>query len=82
MTTKESQSRDSRTIECIQSMFRVDCRLCKYVSMLQVSIEGAVIVLRGQLPSGDLKAELLPAIRRAGFLGQVIDCVEVESQAA
>lgn len=82
MTANESQSRDLRTIECIQTMFQVNRCLCDYVSMVQVTIEGAVIVLRGRLPSGDLKAELLPAIRRAGFLGQVLDCVEVESQAA
>lgn len=82
MTTKECRSRDSRTVECIQSMFRVHRRLRQYASALQISIEDAALVLRGKLPSGDLKAELLPAIRQAGFLGRVCDCVEVEAQAA
>jgi hypothetical protein len=82
MTTKESRSRDSRTVQCIESMFRVHQRLRQYASTLQISIEDAAIVLRGKLPSGDLKADLLPAIRQAGFLGQVCDRVEVEAQAA
>ncbi len=82
MTTKESQSRDSRTIQCIQSVLRAHSRLRQYTSSVQMTFENATIVLRGQLPSGDLKAELLPAIRQAGFLGRVCDCVEVEAQAA
>lgn len=82
MTTKECRSRDLRTIECIQSVFRAHSRLCQYASSMQMSFENAVIVVRGQLPSGDLKEDLLPAIRQAGFLGRVCDCVVVETQAA
>lgn len=81
MTSKESQSRDSRTIQCIQSVFHAHSRLCGYVSSLQLSFDNAAIVLKGQLPSSDLKDDLIPAIRQAGFLGRVCDCVEVEAQA-
>ncbi len=82
MTTKECQSRDSRTIECVLTMFRAHKRLGQYVSSLQITIDHAGIVLRGHLPSGDLKADLVPTIRQAGFLGRIIDEVVVEAQAA
>jgi len=82
MTTKECRSRDSRTIEGVVSILLVHQRLCQYASMLQVSMEDAMIVLRGELPSGDLKEELIPMIRRSGFLGRVSDLVVVKSQAA
>ena len=82
MTTKERRSRDSRTIQCIQTMFRGHKRLCRYASSLQISLENAGVVLRGQLPSSDLKADLVPAIRQAGFLGRICDEVVVEANAA
>jgi hypothetical protein len=62
-------------------MFHAHKRLCQYASSLQISIENAGIVLRGQLPSGDLKADLIPAIRQAGFLGRINDEVVVEAHA-
>ncbi len=82
MTTNESRSRDCRTIQCIQTMFCVHQQLRQYASAVQVSIEDAVLVLRGQLPSGELKQELIPAIRQAGFLGRVCDLVVVDTNAA
>ena len=82
MTTKERRSRDSRTIQCIQSIFRAHKRLCRYASSLQISLENAGVVLRGQLPSSDLKADLIPAIRQAGFLGRINDEVVVDGNVA
>jgi hypothetical protein len=64
-------------INNIQAMFRVHEQLRQYATALQVSIENATIVLRGTVPSVDLKAELVPAVRRAGVLGQVSNCVDV-----
>ena len=69
--------RDSRVIEQIRSMFRVHDQLQEYATELQVSVENAVIVLRGDLPSSDLKQALVPAVRQAGVLGQVSNCVQV-----
>lgn len=82
MTTKECRSRDLRTIERVMLMLRVHQRLCRYSSTLQVSMEDAMIVLRGELPSGDLKKDLLPTIRKSGFLGRVTNLVVVNSQTA
>ena len=78
MTTQECQSRDSRTIDCIESMFRVHLALCDYAAGLKVSIEDAAIVIRGKLPSTALKEQLIPAVRQAGVLGRVCDNVVVE----
>jgi hypothetical protein len=77
MTTQECDTRDKRMIDNIQSVLSVHERLRQYAAALQVSIENATIVLRGELPTIDLKAELIPAVRRAGVLSQVCDCVKV-----
>lgn len=77
MTTQEYDSRNRRTIEKIRTVFQANRELCQYASLLEVSIENATIVVRGHLPSGDLKAELVPAIRQAGVLCQVNNCVLV-----
>ncbi len=77
MTTKECVSRDRRIIERIQSVFRVHGKLCHYAAALQVTIENATIIVSGELPSTALKAELVPAVRQAGVLSQVCDCVQV-----
>jgi hypothetical protein len=77
MTTQECESRDKRMIEKIQSVLGVHNQLRQYAAALQVSIENATIVLRGELPSPSLKAELIPAVRQAGVLSQVCNCVRV-----
>ncbi|MGI9470428.1 MAG: hypothetical protein ACR2NZ_02770 [Rubripirellula sp.] len=77
MTSKECNSRDRRIVDNIQMMFRVNQELKNYVAELDVSIENDSIVLRGRLPSGALKAELIPAVRRAGILSQVSNYVRV-----
>lgn len=83
MTTQEHESNISRMINSIHAMFRVHEQLQHYATALQVSVENTTIVLRGQVPSIDLKAELVPAVRRAGVLSQVCNCVDVaESSAA
>ena len=77
MTTQEIQRRDHRIIASIESVFRVHRQLCHYAETIQVSVENAVVILSGELPSADLKQELIPAVRRAGVLSQVCDNVEV-----
>ena len=75
LTTQKPSQRDTRTIDRIQSILGV--RLGQSAAAVQVSIENTVIVLRGELPSSDLKRQLVPAIRQAGVLGQVSDLVHV-----
>ena len=77
MTTKECESRDRRIVDNIQLMFRLSQDLQAYATRIDVSIENATVVLRGELPSGALKAELVPAVRRAGVLCQINNCVRV-----
>ena len=77
MTTKEHECQKSRMIGNIQAMFRVHEQLRQYAAAVQVSIEDATIVLRGEVPSVVLKAELVPAVRRAGVLSQVSNLVQV-----
>ena len=82
MTSQERDCHDRRTIERINAMFRVDERLCRHTETIEVSVENAAIVLRGELPSANLKSELVPLVRRAGVLGQICDLVSVGSPAA
>ena len=77
MTKQEHEFQNRRIINNIQAMFGVHEQLQQYAAALQVSIENATIVLRGEVPSVDLKAELVPAVRRAGVLSQVSNCVQV-----
>lgn len=79
MTSKESANRNLQLISNIESVLRVHDQLCQYAAALQITIENAAIVLRGELPSVALKAQLVPVIRQAGVLCKVQDCVEVRN---
>ena len=77
MTTQECNSRDRRMVDKIRLVMQVNPLLQQYATALQVSIENASVVLRGELPSPDLKAQLVPAVRQAGVLYRVTDCVRI-----
>jgi hypothetical protein len=79
MTTQERNSRDKQTIRNIQLVLGGHQQLRRYAASLQVTIENVKIVLRGELPSRTLKAELVAAVRSAGVLRQVSNCVRVAS---
>ncbi len=79
MTTQECSSRDRRMVDNIRFVFQVHPLLQQYATELQVSIENSSVVLRGQLPSPDLKAQLVPSVRQAGVLYRVTDCVRIAS---
>ena len=70
-------SRERLLVERIRSMLSVHEHLREYATRVQITVENTVIVLRGDLPSTDLKQALVPAIRQAGVLGQVSNCVNV-----
>ncbi len=77
MTVQECETRDQRFLQNIREMFAVNDLLCEHANRLRLTIENAAIVIRGELPSSDLKAELVPSVRRAGVLSRVCDCVQV-----
>jgi hypothetical protein len=77
MTTIESKKRDRRLIYTIESVSSVNELLAQYTAVLQITIENATIVLRGELPSSAHKNQLIPAIRQAGVLNRVSDHVRV-----
>ncbi len=79
MTTQECDSRDRRLVENIRFVFQANPRLHAYSAAVQVSIENASVVLRGELPRADLKELLVPAVRQAGVLYRVTDCVRIAS---
>ena len=78
MTTQECNARDQRMIDNILAVLRVHEQLGRHANALHVAIDDGTIVLRGELPTPSLKSELIPAVRRAGVLGQVQDCVRVD----
>ena len=76
-TIQMLDSRGARMIRRIDAVLCAHHDLCNHRVDLKISMEGSRIVLRGHLPSVALKQALLPAIRQAGVLGQVCNCVEI-----
>ncbi len=77
ITSQKLSTRDANLILRIQSVLEAHASLAPYHLGLDVTMEGPRVVLRGVLPSASLKQALIPAIRQAGVLGQVCNCVEV-----
>ena len=77
MTSQECESREQRLIESIAAVLSVHETLQPYSKDLSVSIEDSTIIIRGRLPSTQLRSQLIPAVRKAGVLEQVVTEVEV-----
>lgn len=71
MTTQECDSRDRRIVENIRTLLQATPMLKQHAALLEISIEQSAVVIRGNLPTDAMKAELVPIIRRAGVLSQV-----------
>lgn len=80
MTTQECASRDQRQVDNILFVLQANPLLQQHATGLQVSIENASVVLRGELPSPEVKALLIPAIRQAGVLDHISDYVRIASE--
>lgn len=80
MTALEAKPREKQAIRNIQSVLAGHPRLRHHLTTLQVTIENIGIVLRGELPSRDLRAELVPAVRSAGVLRQIRNLVRVANE--
>jgi hypothetical protein len=76
-TTNAADSHAARMIRRIDTVLCAHHDLCNHRVDLKFSMEGSRIVVRGQLPSVALKQALVPAIRQAGVLDQVCNCVEI-----
>ena len=63
--------RDRRIVENIRTLLQATSMLKQHASLLEISIEQSAVVIRGNLPTDAMKAELVPIIRRAGVLSQV-----------
>jgi hypothetical protein len=79
MTVIECAKRQQRTCDRIRTVFESDESLRKHANQIAIEVEHARVVLRGELPSGRLINQLIPAIRRAGVLCQV--AVQVKAAA-
>ncbi len=78
MTAKEIQSRDRRMIRSITLVIHAHSQLQHYAAALQITIENATVLLRGNLPSDSLKASLVGVVRTAGVLNRIDNCVHVQ----
>jgi hypothetical protein len=79
MATTQTVDRSlaSRMIERIHPVLDAHQELSAHLESIQITVEGSRIVLRGHLPTVALKQALVPAIRQAGVLGQICNCVEI-----
>ncbi len=80
MTIQECEIRDNRFLQNIRSVLAVHDDLRDYAAEILVTIEDASVVIRGRLPSSDLKSEVIISIRRAGVLSRVCDLVQVQDR--
>jgi osmotically-inducible protein OsmY len=72
-----AQRRDLKIINRIVMMVRAHRRLGSYESAIQISIENAVVLLHGELPTQELKNQLNSTIRQAGVLLRIDNAIEV-----
>ncbi|MEO1614825.1 MAG: hypothetical protein AAFV88_03185 [Planctomycetota bacterium] len=77
MTNPTKASNTNPWVERIDAVLSVDEALKNHRQDVIITQEGGRIVIRGHLPTIALKRSLAPAIRRAGVLGQICNCVEI-----
>ena len=75
--TSDRVSAEAKLISRIRSVFQENVQINDHADSVQVTVENTAIILSGNLPSADLKRQLIPAIRRAGILWQVCNLVHV-----
>ena len=68
---------ETQLIERIRSIFVGNQQINHFVEDIVVSVDKNSIVINGNLPSAELKQQLVPAIRQAGILWQVCNQVQV-----
>lgn len=73
----ESEKRDARMIDRVRMMINVHEHLRSYTAAVQVSVENAAVVLRGKLPTQELRQQLIPTIRQGGVLLRIDNCVQI-----
>ena len=81
-STPKLSQRESRTIDRILAVLSVHDSLADHVSSLQFTIENSIVIVRGELPTEGLRNQVVPAVRRAGVLARVNDCIQVSETAA
>ena len=79
MTTQRYECRDQRLVKRIRSSLDRHKDLGPYAATLFVTIENAAIILRGHLPSDQLRSALEPTVRQAGVLDKINNEVRVVS---
>lgn len=74
--------REARAIDRIRAVLSVHDSLSNHANGLEFAIENSVVIVRGTLPTEVLRDQVIPAIRRAGVLARVNDCIQVSETAA
>lgn len=75
--TEPFARRKNQVIRNVHAMLAVHSQLRAFVEAIQVTIEHRAVVLRGRLPSKQLKDQLIPAVRQSGVLWKVNNQVDV-----
>ena len=77
MTAQECQSRDSRTVQRISTLLRIDPEISKQAGDLTVRVVESRIIVEGTVDTPSNRDRILPLIRQAGVLAQVQNDVRV-----
>ena len=72
--------RDAKIIDRVRLTVRAHRNLGVFESAIRIAVENTVVVLRGKLPTQDLKNQLNLTVRQAGILLRIDNQIEVLSE--
>ncbi|MDB4474884.1 hypothetical protein N9069_00065 [bacterium] len=80
MTSHEQSRRNHQGINNSGSVFCVHHYLKHWVDSLDIQLSNSRVVLQGEVPTETHRTALVPAIRRAGVLAEVMNRVQIANE--
>ena len=77
MTSRERSKRNLLRIHCIDTVLDTHHLLKPWAHSLDIQLATSCIIIEGQVPSQTHRDALVPAIRQAGVLAEVVNRVQV-----
>lgn len=80
MTSHEQSRRNHQRINNIGSVFCVHHYLKHWVESLDIQLSNSRVVLQGEFPTATHRNALVPAIRQAGVLSEVVNRIQITNE--
>lgn len=75
MTVQESAIRDRQTAQRIQASFMADPQLAAHIDQISIEMSRDGLIISGVVSDENSREQIVPCIRRAGVLSQVVNRV-------